>query len=344
MQRYLSTRLVAIAASLRSRLGQKHYTQVDVTAKLANEITTQLQAIQAELQAIQAELRRLRLEGPIGKLMGVHDDQFVGVLSQRLIDMPLDNSARGQLYRIALNTVGILNYEDDVVSGERRFITRFLEQHPRAVIVDVGANAGQFTQMVWELCPAVTIHAFEPSPVSYAVLSAALHGTTVRAHQIALSDHAGQIELFDYSDEAGSQHASVYRGVIEAIHRRSASSTQVRCETLDAIAGQLGLEHINLLKIDAEGHELAVLAGAKELLGSNRIDVIQFEFNEMNVISRSFMKDFFAVLPSYRIYRLLRDGVIEFEHYDPTFMEVFAYQNIVCIRRDLDPFWIHPRS
>ncbi len=76
-------------------------------------------------------------------------------------------------------------------------------------------------------------------------------------------------------------------------------------------------------------------------MADGSIDVIQFEFNEMNVISRVFMKDFFELLPNYRIYRLLGDGVIEFEVYDPTFMEVFAFQNIACVRRDIDPFWIH---
>ncbi len=77
------------------------------------------------------------------------------------------------------------------------------------------------------------------------------------------------------------------------------------------------------------------------MIEANTIDVIQFEFNEMNVISRVFMRDFFTLLPNYRIYRLLPDGVIAFQTYDPIFMEVFAFQNIACIRRDLDPSWIH---
>ena len=77
------------------------------------------------------------------------------------------------------------------------------------------------------------------------------------------------------------------------------------------------------------------------MLEAGRIAVIQFEFNEMNVVSRVFMKDFLAILPNYRIFRLLPEGAIQFAVYDPTFMEVFAYQNIVAIRRDLDPCWVH---
>ena len=247
----------------------------------------------------------------------------------------------GQVYFKGLNAVGVLNYQNDVVSGERHFLTRFLEQYPTAVVLDVGANIGQYAQLVRELGPQTVVHSFEPHPAAFAKLacSAAKYGIT--AHPFALGDARCEIELFDYADEAGSQHASVHREVIEQIHRRPAQSHKVRSETLDAVADELGLTRIGLLKIDTEGSELAVLRGARRLLDGGAIDVIQFEFNEMNVVSRVFMKDFFALLPEYRIYRLLGAGAIEFQTYDPTFMEVFAFQNIACIRRDLEPFWIH---
>jgi len=53
------------------------------------------------------------------------------------------------------------------------------------------------------------------------------------------------------------------------------------------------------------------------------------------------MKDFFDVLGNYRLYRLLQDEALELAQYDPRMMEIFAYQNIAAIRRDLDPGWIH---
>jgi len=40
----------------------------------------------------------------------------------------------------------------------------------------------------------------------------------------------------------------------------------VRVETLDDIAAKEGVEYIDFLKIDTEGHELAVLSGASRLL------------------------------------------------------------------------------
>ncbi|MGM5025786.1 FkbM family methyltransferase [Tardiphaga sp. 862_B3_N4_1] len=247
----------------------------------------------------------------------------------------------GVTYRNGLHAVGVLNYQNDIVSGERRFLTNYISQFPNAVILDVGANAGQYAELVRELGPKTVIHSFEPHPKSFAKLSDLRDRLDVNVHAMALGDIQSEIEFFDYADDAGSQHASVYRDVIEVVHARPAASVKVRCETLDVIAPQLGIKHIGLLKIDTEGHDYSVLKGACGLLDAGLIDVIQFEFNEMNVISRVFMKDFFALLPGYRIYRLLSNGVIEFQTYDPTFMEVFAYQNIICIRRDIDPFWVH---
>jgi len=262
------------------------------------------------------------------------------VQRQLLTDL-LSSANAGEAYRLALRAVGVLNYENDTVSGERRFLTRYLSIYPSATIFDVGANSGRYSALARELAPTATIHAFEPHPASFKKLSELAATLNIYAHPIALGETTCEIDFYDYADDQGSEHASVYRDVIEGIHRRPATETRVRCETLDSVVQERGFERINLLKIDTEGHELAVLKGAHELLHQGRIDVVQFEFNAMNIISRVYMKDFFEVLNNYRIYRLLEKGVIEFAVYDPTFMEVFAYQNFGCIRRDLDPSWIH---
>ena len=102
------------------------------------------------------------------------------------------------------------------------------------------------------------------------------------------------------------------------------------CPT-DQFAEENRIQSIDFLKIDTEGHDYDVLAGARQLLVSNRINVIQFEFNKMNVVSRIFFKDFFNLLENYRLFRMLKDGLIPIGHYRPGKCEFFAYQNIVAI-------------
>ena len=49
------------------------------------------------------------------------------------------------------------------------------------------------------------------------------------------------------------------------------------CTTLDALSNQITERHISLLKIDVEGYESEVLAGAVRFLSEQRVDVIYIE-------------------------------------------------------------------
>ncbi len=82
--------------------------------------------------------------------------------------------------------------------------------------------------------------------------------------------------------------------------------------------------------MDVEGGELAILEGAHQLIKEARLGVIQFEFNEMNIISHSFLHDFRKLLPNYRIYRLLPAGLLPLPE-DPLLSEIFGFQNLVAI-------------
>ena len=76
----------------------------------------------------------------------------------------------------------------------------------------------------------------------------------------------GNFTLYDHTEGAGTEHASLYRGVIEGIHKGVPVEHLVNVTTLDQFAGDHDIELIHLLKIDTEGNELEVLKGAAGLL------------------------------------------------------------------------------
>jgi len=79
--------------------------------------------------------------------------------------------------------------------------------------------------------------------------------------------------------------------------------------------------------LDVEGHEYAVLQGAKELIERNKIQFIQFEFGGCNIDSRVFFQDFFYFLsPKYKIFRVLKDGLYPINEYSEN-LEVFSVTN-----------------
>jgi hypothetical protein len=124
--------------------------------------------------------------------------------------------------------------------------------------------------------------------------------------------------------------------VIEDIHHSEAGAISVELTTVDDFMSSEKIERLNLVKVDAEGHELAILKGAANAITAGKIDLVQFEFNEMNVVSRTFFKDFYAALPRFSFYRMLVDGLAPVGDYRARTHELFFLHNVIAIRDGLD--------
>jgi hypothetical protein len=86
-----------------------------------------------------------------------------------------------------------------------------------------------------------------------------------------------------------------------------------------------------LVKVDAEGHDLAVLRGSSRLFADQRISIAQFEYNHRWVYSRSFLCDAFELLQplGYRVGKLTPLGVEFYPSWDPD-LETFIEGNYVA--------------
>ncbi len=238
-----------------------------------------------------------------------------------------------RIFRMALHGIGILNYWDPEVSGEAHFLRTWLAGKQRPLVLDVGALKGGYARLVRDAAPDAEVHSFEPHPKSFMELQKTAGELGTNAHPFGMSDVCGSSMLYDYEDSRKPQHSSLYRDVIERIHLGKSTGFEVRLETLDGFLAKHELEKVSLLKIDAEGHELPILCGALQTIENGLIDAVHFEFNEMNVYSRTFFKDIYEILNGYSFYRMLPDGLAPLGNYrNPLLFELFAYQNIVALR------------
>lgn len=224
--------------------------------------------------------------------------------------------------------LGVFNLSSSQLSGEDYFL-RTLVETPPSVVFDIGANEGDYTEAVRHEFPGAVIYAFEPHPRTFERLKARC-GSNANLFNLACDSVPGRLELYDLAGEKGTQLASTSREALAPLGR-DVESFSIEATSLDAFCQERGILRIDLLKIDTEGNERRVLEGARRLLAANAISRIQFEFNEMNVASRSFMKDFIALLPRHKLYRLLPNGLLPLAKYSPFFGEVFGYQNIVAL-------------
>jgi len=239
------------------------------------------------------------------------------------------------LFYAAVRGMGLLNYKNNIASGEHRFLKELLLATPNPTILDVGANEGAYAAEVAAMNHQARVFAFEPHPATYQRLSkCSAASKNITAINAACGSTPGEMVLYDYSGSAGSEHASLHAGVIEELHKGESEKHTVNVISLDNFAAEHDISLIHLLKIDTEGHELEVLKGAGKLLRESRIKAIQFEFNEMNIVSRVFLRDFYELLPNYKFHRMLRDELVPLNPYSPLSCELFTFQNIVALPID----------
>jgi 31-O-methyltransferase len=172
------------------------------------------------------------------------------------------------------------------IFSERRYLRHGISLDPGDVVVDVGANIGMTTLFFHTECAGLRFYACEPAPIPYAALTAnvAAHGVAATTIQCALSDYSG-VGLLTYypnttvmsgfhadpaAEEALTRSFLERSGLgekdIDGLLHGKYETTTVECpvKTLSEIVAEQAIGSIDLLKIDVEKSELAVLRGLRE--------------------------------------------------------------------------------
>jgi FkbM family methyltransferase len=161
-------------------------------------------------------------------------------------------------------------------------------------VFDVGANEGQFLEMIASGLGGVSfrVHAFEPSEKAFAILrQKAGAQPSVVLNNFALGREQGEAKLF--YEKTGSGLGSLYKRRLDHFGIDFNQSATVSVQTLDQYCAKQGIQRIDLLKLDVEGYELQVLYGAQRMFSERRIGMVSFEFGGCNIDSRTFLQDFY---------------------------------------------------
>ena len=163
-------------------------------------------------------------------------------------------------------------------------------------VFDIGANIGLFTIFVKENFEGIKVHAFEPSRAIFRVLkqNAARYGDSVAAYACGIAERSGEAKFTFYPhysimsgfhaesdqdretlragirsrlreqdlDPADIQEPSLDRMVRIALGEKQEQACPLR--TVSDMIEEAGVAAIGLLKIDAEGSELGILAGIRD--------------------------------------------------------------------------------
>ena len=169
--------------------------------------------------------------------------------------------------------------------------TRLL--HPGASVVDLGANWGYFTLMAAQVAgPGGRVLALEPDPRMFDLLerNVRLNGlTTVGAFPLAAGADRATRTLAGYVE--GTDNRGTSRIEDESRVPSPEPRFTVATVPVDAFLDHKGLRSIDLIKIDVEGFEDAVLEGMAAGLAGRRYRHILIEFHPALLAERGVAAD-----------------------------------------------------
>jgi len=160
-------------------------------------------------------------------------------------------------------------------------------------IFDVGAHIGNWSCFVTNLFPQANIHAFEVAPVTFLQLQqqiSRLCKQRIHLNNRGLSDSNKCIEMYYYPDHTDltcdrNRFPQHLHQVISA-----------RLQTGDEYVQEKDIKQIDLLKIDVEGTEYAVLKGLNSSLEKEMVHLLYFEFGPFSVDTRILLRDYYDLL------------------------------------------------
>ena len=201
-------------------------------------------------------------------------------------------------------------------------------------VFDVGANVGAWSQRLLSRAdalgvPGLRLFAFEPSAETFKELSEGMgdrYADRFFPINAALSDRGGTTTLYVVHPLAGSNSLHGVAG-----DRDGLLTEDVQLSTLDEFCQERAIARIQLLKVDAEGHDMLVLRGGRQLLEGHAVDLVQFEYNWRWIGARQFLKDVFDFLDpmGYRIGKITPSGVEWYPRWDPE-LETFREGNYLA--------------
>jgi FkbM family methyltransferase len=177
---------------------------------------------------------------------------------------------------------------------------------PGSTFIDVGANKGIFSLLAAKrVLPQGRVISYEPHPrnaddIDCTIeLNQHVHWTNRR---VAVSSSEGQIKLFTPGWEEGMSGWG-------SIHRPSSSFIVVDKVALSSDLTALGIEHVDVLKIDIEGHEVEALKGAEAMFSEQRVDKVLVEVH-LSELQHDGIKQLFDFFDAHRYQprMLMEDG------------------------------------
>jgi len=188
------------------------------------------------------------------------------------------------------------NRNHDIYSNGEVWLLKKLGQFNPEVIIDGGANIGDYALQVARNCPSATIYCFEPVPNTFKILTETTRDISNKANLIqkGLSDNNGVLTINLFESNAHSSFFN-HQGITPDLKE----TIQIEVIKGDDFVSENQVAKIDLLKLDIEGAEMIALKGFEQSLQHGQIKVIQFEYGYLNILTKNLLMDYYDYLEPF---------------------------------------------
>lgn len=164
-----------------------------------------------------------------------------------------------------------------------RLSAEWLKRQGFNTVLDIGANNGQFSEVALHLFSDAQVIACEPHPGCIRKLeSLSSKYPALSVIPAAIGAEDGEIEFFENQYSQSSSALPMEDSHIRAFpHTRQVKNIKVRIRTLDSLNNEVDILAPALLKVDVQGYEDRVIAGASSVLEKVAVAIIETAFEPL---------------------------------------------------------------
>ncbi|MEO0899481.1 MAG: FkbM family methyltransferase [Bacteroidota bacterium] len=222
------------------------------------------------------------------------------------------------------------NRNHDIYSnGEFHLLQRLSKLNPK-LIIDGGANKGDWAIQAATCLPSSSVYAFEPVGDTFQELKESVKDyPQVQAIELGFFKENEEREINTFSS---STHASLYD--IQGLHYSPEGKSTIQLVSGDSWLEKEKIDEVDFLKLDIEGAEYDALLGFEQAFRQKKIRLVQFEYGYINITTKKLLIDYYQLFEEwgYQVGKLFPKQV-EFRPYAFKY-EDFLGPNYVAVHQE----------
>ena len=149
-------------------------------------------------------------------------------------------------------------------------IRKLLKDKYNPIVIDIGCNIGEFSELVFKNNSSSIIHAFDLHKSLFPILNKKFNQYHFYFSQIALSNYSGNCGI-----ESKTEHDR------KAFITKKSNSKSIKVDRLDSLLKSFNYPQVAIIKIDTEGNDYKVLLGAEKVLRVTDLVIFEVMFKSL---------------------------------------------------------------